>query len=65
MTEDFDPKVLGGSMKRGIVNPDLAEERKNCDFDQREMTVFLFGQELVNVIDKGNAFIDKNQEMMV
>ena len=24
---DFDPKILGGSIKRGIVNPDLLEER--------------------------------------
>ena len=30
---DFDPKILGGSVKRGIVNPDLGEERKKCDFD--------------------------------
>ena len=32
-TDDFDPTVLGGSIKRGIVNPDLAEERKNVSFD--------------------------------
>lgn len=33
MTDDFDPKILGGSIKRNIVNPDLAEERKNVTFD--------------------------------
>lgn len=33
MTDDFDPKVLGGSVKRRIVNPDLAEERAKVDFD--------------------------------
>lgn len=31
--QDFDPKVLGGSIKRGIVNPELIEERKNLNFN--------------------------------
>ena len=43
MSADFDPKILGGSVKRGIVNPDLIEERNKCNFDQREMAVKLFG----------------------
>lgn len=30
---DFDSSVLGGSVKRGIVNPDLLEERAKCNFD--------------------------------
>ena len=30
---DWDPKLLGGSIKRGIVNPDLEEERKKLTFD--------------------------------
>ena len=30
---DFDPSVLGGSAKRRIVNPDLAEERQKISFD--------------------------------
>ena len=42
---DFDQKALGGSVKRGIVNPDLLEERAKCDFNQRELVLFLFGQE--------------------
>lgn len=32
----FDPKVLGGSIKRRIVNPELLEERAKCNFDQNE-----------------------------
>ena len=44
---DFDPNVLGGSVKRGIVNPDLLEEREKVDFDQREMVNYLFTPELV------------------
>ena len=33
---DFDPRVMGGSIKRKIVNPDLVEERAKCNFDQQE-----------------------------
>ena len=32
----FDPKVMGGSIKRRIVNPDLLEERAKCNFDREE-----------------------------
>lgn len=32
----FDPKVLGGSAKNQIVNPDLVEERAKCTFDKEE-----------------------------
>ena len=32
--QEFDPEVLGGSMKRGIVNPLLIKERAKCNFDQ-------------------------------
>ena len=37
---DWDASVLGGSMKRGIVNPDLVEERAKCTFDQNELERF-------------------------
>jgi hypothetical protein len=30
----WDAKKLGGSIKHGIVNPDLIKERQNCNFDQ-------------------------------
>ena len=29
----FDPKVMGGSIKRKIVNPALIEERAKCSFE--------------------------------
>ena len=41
----FDPAILGGSIKRGIVNPDLAEERENIKFDVRELEKFILGPE--------------------
>ena len=31
--ETWDSKLLGGSVKNKIVNPDLEEERKKCTFD--------------------------------
>jgi hypothetical protein len=36
MTEnggDWDSNILGGSIKRKILNPDLKEERDKCTFD--------------------------------
>lgn len=32
-----------GSVRRGAVSIDLAEERQKCSFDQKEMGVFLGG----------------------
>ena len=32
--QEFNPEVLGGSMRLGIVNPDLIEERNKCNFDR-------------------------------
>ena len=32
--DGFDPKVLGGSVRRGIVNPDLLEERQKWNSDK-------------------------------
>jgi len=34
-----------GSIKNNIVNSDLLNERKNLDFEQQEMRVFLHGGE--------------------
>ena len=62
MTDNFDPKVLGGSVKRGIVNPDLVEERNKCDFDQNELKLYLFGEDEVNNIMGINAFIERHPE---
>ena len=32
-----------GSVKRGIVSPDLLNERAKCNFDQKELGTFLMG----------------------
>ena len=59
---EFDPKILGGSVKRGIVNPDLHEERQKCDFDQKELASHLFGNELVDYIDQVSSFVERHPE---
>ena len=38
----FDPKIMGGSIKRQIVNPDLLEERAKCNFDQEEARKLIY-----------------------
>ena len=62
-SSDFDPQVLGGSVKRGIVNPDLLEERAKCNFDQKELVEFMFGQELVEYVKKLHDYIAKHPEI--
>ena len=54
---DWDSKLLGGSFKRGIVNPDLIEERKKCTFDQDEMFRFVF-------TERNYAFIKEMQALV-
>ena len=34
--QEFDPEVLGGSIKRKIVNPLLVAEREKCNFNRQE-----------------------------
>jgi hypothetical protein len=34
----FEKPAIGGSVKRKIVNPDLAEERAKCTFDKSEVS---------------------------
>ena len=67
-----------GSVKRGIVAPDLIEERAKCDFDQDELREFLAGGDVSLAAQKeiydmfgGDpelrnylAFNDLNQEEM-
>ena len=60
---EFDSKILGGSVKRGIVNPDLLEEREKCDFDQRELTLSIFGKENVEYIEQVDSFIERHPEI--
>ena len=62
MTDNFDPKVLGGSVKRGIVNPDLVEERKKCDFDQNQLSLYLFGEAEIKNIKGIYDWIERHPE---
>lgn len=39
--QDWDSKLLGGSIKKDIVNPDIIEERLKCNFDKDELAKFI------------------------
>ena len=43
----FDPQVMGGSIKRRIVNPDLLEERAKCNFDRDEAKKVMYQAEML------------------
>ena len=62
-TDNFDPKILGGSLKRGIINPDLQEERDKCNFNQKEMELFLYGKQMLDEVDDMKRFMDKHPEL--
>ena len=60
--ENFDPKLLGGSIKRNIVNPDLIEERAKLAFDQKELELFMFGKGMIDEVQDMVNFMDKHPE---
>jgi len=57
--------VLGGSIKRNIVNPDLQAERKNTAFDKAEFASFLIGEEVLKEVNEIRAFIEAEPKMQV
>ena len=59
---EFDPKVLGGSVKRKIVNPDLLEERNKCNFDQKEMALLIIGADHINYIKQIDEWASRHPE---
>ncbi len=61
--DDFDPKVLGGSIKRGIVNPDLLEERAKRTFEAAELEEFYFGSRARDFIHEISDFIERRPEV--
>ena len=61
----FDPKELGGSIKRRIVNPDLVEEREKCDFDRNEAYTTLFSEQSREAFDLVATMVRKHPEVMV
>ena len=50
-------------MKRGIVNPDLIEERAKSNFDQAELEEFVMGPEATNDIRIMAEFIQRHPEL--
>ena len=63
--KEFDPKVLGGSIKRNIVNPDLVEEREKTAFDKIEFSSFMLGEEVLEEIKEIRAFISAEPQLQV
>jgi hypothetical protein len=61
--DEFDPKKLGGSIKRGIVNPNLVEERAKRNFDGVELEELFFGKMVRDKIHKISDFIDRTPEV--
>ena len=50
--KSWDAKRLGGSIKRGIVNPDLIEEREKLAFDRRELQRFSMGDFIYDMYEE-------------
>ena len=63
--KEYDPKVLGGSIKRNIVNPDLVEEREKTAFDKIEFSSFMLGEEVLEEIKEIRAFISAEPQLQV
>ena len=61
--ENFDPKILGGSVKRNIVNPDLIEERAKCSFDKQELASFMYSEESLKELQEILEFIKTNPKL--
>ena len=51
-------------MKRGIVNPDLLEERAKCVFDQKELLQFALGKDRYELGQELYSLVEKNPELM-
>ena len=59
----FDPEVLGGSIKRKIVNPDLAKERTLCSFDKEEAFKVLYSEDIRYEFKLFHDLIKKHPEI--
>ena len=62
-TGEFDTQLLGGSIKRDIVNPDLIEERDKLSFNQKELELFLLGEGMKNDLQEMTNFMQKHPEV--
>lgn len=61
--DKFD-KSLGGSVRRGIFNPDLLEERAKCNFDVEEMGQLMLGQETIDYVRKIGGYMERHPELI-
>jgi len=61
--DNFDPRILGGSIKRNIVNPDLEEERKNCNFNKSELADYILGEDVHQEIKELVDLVKKEPSM--
>ena len=61
--KEWDAAKLGGSMKRKIVNPDLAEERAKCAFDQAELACFTLTKYVYDKSMEVHAHIERNPSL--
>jgi len=59
----FDPKVLGGSIQKDIVNPDLIEERSKTAFDKVEFNKFFLGEDVHVELKEIADFIAKRPDL--
>ena len=62
--ESWDATKLGGSMKRGIVNPDLVKGRENLAFDRVELHKFTMGEFQYDKNVELDEFMEKNPELL-
>ena len=62
--QPFDPEVMGGSVKRKIVNPLLAKERNNINFDRDEAFKVLYSQQTRDEFDRIDKLIAKHPEIV-
>ena len=59
----WDALNLGGSEKRGIVNPDLQAERDRCAFDKDELEEFIWGEFVVQYMKERNKLFLEDPEL--
>ena len=60
----FKEFARGGSVKRQVVNPDLAEERAKCTFDQIEAKQILYIPGLLDFYKGVAERLRKNPELI-
>lgn len=61
--QEFDPEVLGGSIKRRIVNPLLVAERAKCDFDMDEGKNVLYTKDMQEEFDVATRLVKKYPQL--